>query len=79
MERWKAENKKIRELYRKEHHLPKIENYGFSKEHNPKSKEIYDYISKVDYANGDAFCFKEGGDGDNGEMLMDLLDTFFDK
>ena len=55
-----------------------MENYGFAKEHNPKSKEIYDFISELDFNNGDAFYFTHGGDGDNGEMLMDLLDCYFE-
>ena len=78
MENWKKGIEIERELYRKDHGLPKIDNYGFSKEHNPKSREIYNFISEVDFANGDAFCFKCGGDGDNGEMLMDLLDKYFE-
>lgn len=67
------------EKYRKEHNLPAVEDYGFAKDHNPKSREIYDFISEVDFGNGDAFCFKSGGDGDNGEMLMDLLDLYFER
>lgn len=54
------------------------EEYGFAKEHNQKSEEIYNFISDLDFKNGDVFCFKKGGDGDNGEMLMDLLDCYFD-
>lgn len=54
-----------------------IENYGFGKDHDPRSKEIYDHIEQLDFINGDTFCFKSGGDGDNGEMLMDLLDVYF--
>ena len=38
-----------------------------------------DFISEVDFANGAAFCFKCGGDGDNGEMLMSLLDEYFSR
>lgn len=64
--------------WKKEHDIPKIEDYGMSKIHNAKSKEIYDFISELDFANGDAFCFKCGGDGDNGEILMDLLDKYFE-
>lgn len=79
MESWKADIEKKRELYRIEHNLPKIKNYGLVKSHNIKSRAIYDFISEVDFANGDAFCLKKGGDGDNGEMLMDLLDTYFNK
>jgi hypothetical protein len=54
-----------------------IKDYGFGKDHDPRSVEIYDYIEKLDFLNGDAFCFTSGGDGDNGEMLMDLLDAYF--
>ena len=51
--------------------------YGMAKKHNPKSQEIYDFISSLDREHGDMFCFKSGGDGDNGECLMDLLDIYF--
>lgn len=56
-----------------------MKNYGMAKEHNTKSKEIYDFISDLDFKNGDFFIFKPGGDGDNGEFLMDLLDCYFEK
>ena len=56
-----------------------MEDYGMVKEHNIKSKEIYDFISELDFQNGDVFCFKSGGDGDNGEFLMDLLDCYFNR
>ena len=55
-----------------------MKNYGMAKEHNTKSKEIYDFISDLDFKNGDFFIFKSGGDGDNGEFLMDLLDCYFE-
>lgn len=54
-----------------------MENYGMKKDHNPKSIELYNFISELDFENGDYFCFKSGGDGDNGEFLMDLLDCYF--
>ena len=54
-----------------------MKDYGMAKAHNPKSQEIYDFISKLDFKFGDMFCFKSGGDGDNGECLMDLLDAYF--
>ena len=54
-----------------------MKNYGIAKEHNTKSKEIYNFISDLDLKNGDFFVFKSGGDGDNGEFLMDLLDSYF--
>ena len=54
--------------------------YGFAKGHDPRSKEIFDFIAKLDYeTNNDYFGFKSGGDGDNGEFLMDYLDCFFEK
>lgn len=58
--------------------MSKIENYGMAKSHNPKSLEIYKFISDLDFENGDFFWFKSGGDGDNGECLMDLLDAYFE-
>ena len=48
--------------------------------HHSKSIELYEAISELDYHfNSDSFCFKSGGDGDNGESLMYLLDIFFDR
>lgn len=57
--------------------MSKIENYGMAKVHNPKSVDIYKFVSDLDFENGDFFWFKSGGDGDNGEYLMDLLDYYF--
>lgn len=54
-----------------------IEDYGFGKDHDPRSEELFGFIEEVDFRNGDVFCFKSGGDGDNGEMLMDLFDAYF--
>lgn len=47
--------------------------------HEPRSIEIYKAIERLDLEEGDDFfCFKSGGDGDNGEHLMYLLDLFFE-
>ena len=48
--------------------------------HHPKSEEIMRRIDQLDWAllNG-YFDFKTGGDGDNGEQLMYLLDIFFEE
>lgn len=47
--------------------------------HNDLSYLIYNFIEEYDFKyNGDRFYFKSGGDGDNGEELMYLLDVFFD-
>ena len=47
--------------------------------HDPRSLNLYKAIAKLDWEEGsDAFCFKSGGDGDNGEHLMYLLDLYFE-
>lgn len=47
-------------------------------DHHPMSKEMYNFISALDFEYGDTFCFKKGGDGDNGEHLMYLMDAYFE-
>lgn len=48
--------------------------------HHPKSVEIFKAIEENDWKyGGDYFCWKSGGDGDNGEHLMYLLDIHFEK
>jgi len=46
--------------------------------HHPKSLDLMKHISELDFVNGDYFCFKMGGDGDNGESLMYLMDMYFE-
>lgn len=47
--------------------------------HHYKSLEIYNAISTLDFKfGGDFFCWKSGGDGDNGEHLMYELDIYFE-
>lgn len=48
-------------------------------DHHPKSEALYKFISEKDFEDGDMFCFKQGGDGDNGESLMYLMDMYFEK
>ena len=48
-------------------------------EHDPRTLKLYEFISELDFnEGGDSFCFKSGGDGDNGELLMYLIDCFFE-
>lgn len=47
-------------------------------DHHPKAEEMAREIAEIDYNNGDYFCFKFGGDGDNGEHLTYLLDCYFE-
>ena len=47
-------------------------------DHDPRSEKIFHGIAKIDWEkNNDLMCFKHGGDGDNGESLMFLLDCYF--
>lgn len=43
--------------------------------HHPLTEKLYRRIADLDfYELDDSFCFKSGGDGDNGEVLMSLMD-----
>lgn len=48
--------------------------------HHPDSIKLFKELSELDfkYCN-DYFCWKSGGDGDNGETLMYLLDMLFER
>ena len=47
-------------------------------EHDQQSETLYKFIADTDFKHfGDSFCFKSGGDGDNGETLMSILDCWF--
>jgi hypothetical protein len=49
-------------------------------DHHPQSRRLYEIISTMDHKyGGDYFEFKSGGDGDNGEHLMYLLDIYFEQ
>ena len=49
-------------------------------DHDPRSVKLYTAIEALDFElGGDRFCFKSGGDGDNGEHLMYLLDIYFER
>lgn len=48
--------------------------------HDPRSEEIARGIAQIDFEEcDDSFDFKFGGDGDNGETLMYLLDVYFER
>lgn len=52
-------------------------NEGIS--HHPMSERIMDFLKAHDFIDyDDYFCWKSGGDGDNGENLMYELDAFFE-
>jgi len=48
--------------------------------HHLKSMEIYCILEKMDWEYcDDHFCWKAGGDGDNGEALMYCMDIYFEQ
>lgn len=51
---------------------------GFAGEHDPRSEELFRALAEIDFNQfGDFFCWKSGGDGDNGEIMMTQLDIYF--
>lgn len=49
-------------------------------DHHPESEKLMKELSDIDLKyNSDYFCWKYGGDGDNGETLMYLLDIIFER
>jgi predicted GIY-YIG superfamily endonuclease len=48
-------------------------------DHHPMSERLMRFLEKHDFNDyGDHFCWKVGGDGDNGETLMYEMDAFFE-
>ena len=48
-------------------------------DHHPKSEELMKALAKIDFEMcDDYFCWKMGGDGDNGETLMYEMDIYFE-
>lgn len=57
----------------------KLDRWGDGVEHHPKSIELMNFLQAIDFnCYGDYFCWKSGGDGDNGETLMYQMDAFFE-
>ena len=47
--------------------------------HHPKSVALFKSLAEIDWTfGGDYFCWKSGGDGDNGEHFMYELDIYFE-
>ncbi len=47
--------------------------------HHAASLDLMEHIKALDFEyQDDHFCWKTGGDGDNGEMFMYLLDMYFE-
>ena len=63
----------------KELGLTDIDRWGEGVSHHPMSKRLVAFIAEHDFHDyGDYFCWKYGGDGDNGETLMFEMDAFFE-
>jgi len=59
--------------------LTQVDRWGEGKEHHPMSERIANFLVDHDYHDyGDYFCWKLGGDGDNGETLAFQMDAFFE-
>lgn len=57
----------------------KIDRWSSGTEHHPMSIRLMKFLSEHDFKDyNDYFCFKTGGDGDNGETLMFQMDAFFE-
>jgi hypothetical protein len=47
--------------------------------HHPYSRRLMEFLADIDFNDfDDHFCWKYGGDGDNGETLMYQMDVFFE-
>lgn len=63
----------------KELGLTQADRWGANKEHHPMSLRAVEFMSYHDWKDyGLAIDIKTGGDGDNGEAFMFLLDPFFE-
>ena len=59
--------------------LTKIDRWADGMAHHPMSERLMAFLEEHDYNDyNDEFCWKTGGDGDNGESLMFEMDAFFE-
>ena len=59
--------------------LTQVDRWGEGISHHPMSERLMDFMKdhdSIDY--NDAFEWKIGGDGDNGENVMYQMDAFFE-
>lgn len=48
--------------------------------HDPRTKTLFEGVADLDFRlNSDFFCWKWGGDGDNGEVFMFVLDEYLQR
>lgn len=59
--------------------LTKLNRWEDGIDHHPMSKRLAKFLSEHDFHDyNDYFCWKTGGDGDNGETLAFQMDAFFE-
>ncbi len=59
--------------------LTDIDRWSEGMDHHPIAQRLIDFLSEHDFKDyGDYFCWKTGGDGDNGETLAYQMDAFFE-
>jgi hypothetical protein len=59
--------------------LTTLDRWGDEIDHHPMSKRLMRFLKMHDFEDyNDYFCWKCGGDGDNGETLMFEMDAFFE-
>ncbi len=64
----------------KKNGLTDIDRWSNGIEHHPKSIQLMNFLKEHDFKDyNDYFCWKTGGDGDNGEALMYQMDAFFEQ
>jgi len=63
----------------KQNGITDIDRWSSGIEHHPKSIELMNFLAIHDFNDySDSFCWKKGGDGDNGEVLMYQLDAYYE-
>lgn len=59
--------------------LTDINRWEEGRSHHPESERMINFLASHDYEDHeDYFCWKTGGDGDNGEALAYQMDTYFE-
>lgn len=59
--------------------LTNKDRWGLWMPHHPMSERLMRFLDQHDFEDySDTFCWKVGGDGDNGETLMYEMDAFFE-
>ena len=59
--------------------LTSLYRWNLGIDHHPMSVRLMEFLMEHDFQDyEDQFCWKKGGDGDNGEALMYEMDAFFE-